>query len=309
MKNILIITLEHPPEIGGIASYVDQFAAALPEQNNVTVYAPYHPGDANWDRTVSYTIIRKKPYFPIGIWPRWLRMYFQVRKIVKERKIDIIFLHHILPVGYVAWLMKKTKKIPYVIFSHGTDILAATKTKWKKRMAKMVCTQSESIVFNSESLKHRLVKELPEFEQKSLVLYPCPDDALYHPPAQDFLDSLKSQYALEGKKVMLSIGRFEDGKGFPHIIRILPKLLEKIPNLVWLVIGDGKKQEKLVTQVQKNSLQNIVRFLGKVPHNEVVPFYYIADIFTLLTHPDEGKEEGLGLVFLEAAAAGLPVVA
>ncbi|NCO05364.1 MAG: glycosyltransferase family 4 protein, partial [Candidatus Magasanikbacteria bacterium] len=52
-----------------------------------------------------------------------------------------------------------------------------------------------------------------------------------------------------------------------------------------------------------------VRFLGKVPHNEVVPFYYIADIFTLLTHPDEGKEEGLGLVFLEAAAAGLPVVA
>jgi phosphatidylinositol alpha-1,6-mannosyltransferase len=65
----------------------------------------------------------------------------------------------------------------------------------------------------------------------------------------------------------------------------------------------------LIEQIQKNNLQNVVRFLGQVPHAEIKKFFYVSDLFALLTHPDEGRVEGLGLVFLEAAATGLPSIA
>ena len=109
--------------------------------------------------------------------------------------------------------------------------------------------------------------------------------------------------------MILTIARMDEGKGYPHLIRILSKVLEKVPNLVWFIIGDGPKRELILKDIQKNFLQNVVRYIGMTPHAELKQFYYLADLFVLLTHPDEGREEGLGLVFLEAAAAGLPVIA
>ena len=308
MKKILIITLEYPPDIGGIASYVHQFAEELDPKTTI-VYAPNTKDAEKWDKLQKYKVIRKKPYYPSFVWPRWLKMYFQINSIVKKEGIEILFIHHSLPVGYVGLLIKKFNKIPYIIFSHGTDVLAGTSTKWKRKMIKKVTSGADAVVFNSDSLKRRLTRVLSEVEDKSVVVYPCPLDDFYTPASKELLDNLKSQYALEGKKVILSIGRIEDGKGFTHLLRVLPKILKSAPNLVWLVIGEGPKKKFLVDEMQKNNLQNVVRFIGQVPHNQLKPFYYLSDLFVLLTHPDNGKEEGLGMVFLEAAACGKPVVA
>jgi len=150
---------------------------------------------------------------------------------------------------------------------------------------------------------------LPEFESKSSVMYPCPDPDFLEEPPKEKIDKLRSQLALEGKRVLLSVGRLDEGKGFPHIIRTLPKLLKRDPHVVWVIIGDGPKKQEILNMIQKKSLQNVVRYIGEVPYEDLKIYYYLADLFVLLTHPDEGREEGLGMVFLEAAAAGLPVVA
>jgi phosphatidyl-myo-inositol dimannoside synthase len=304
----LIITLEYLPVIGGVQNYVHQFAAAL-DPESVVVLAPKNPKASGLDEKEKFKTIRKKLLLPAFIWPRWLKMFFQVLFIIKKEKIEILYIHHVLPVGYVAWIIKKFKKIPYVVFSHGTDIEAGTKSRWKRKWLNFVCRESEQIIYNSENLKRRLLEVLPELESKSTVLYPCPEDIFYVSPGQEKIDQLKSQYALEGKKVMLSVGRLTDGKGFTHLIRMLPKILEQVPHLVWFVVGGGPKRKFLMEEIQKRNLQNVVRFVGEVPHEELNNYYYLADLFVLLTHPDEGREEGLGLVFLEAAATGLPVVA
>ncbi len=304
----LIISLEYPPMVGGIASYVHQFSSELSSED-VIALVPKQKGDVEFDKARDFKVVRRKLYFPPFIWPRWLRMFFQVLSIVKKEKIDIIYLHHVLPIGYVAWLVKKVKKIPFVIFSHGTDIEYATHSSWKRKMLQLVTEEAEQVVFNSESLKRRLLKVLPGLEDKSKVVYPCPEKMFYDPLTEEEISKLNSQYALEGKKVMLSVARLDEGKGLTHLIRMLPKVVEKVPNLVWFVVGDGPKKNFLVKEIQKHSLQNVVRFVGNVPHEDIKKFYYLADLFVLLTHPDEGREEGLGLVFLEAAAAGLPVVA
>ncbi len=315
MKKVLLVTLEHPPQIGGIATYCHDLAAALGKEN-VVVLAPAgkdkyatQAEKLAWDKEQPYKIVRKRMLLPKFIWPRWILLGWQLWRTAKEENCQIVFVQHVLPVGYAAIFTKIIGKIPFLLFSHGTDLVAGTANWWKKKMVTMVSEHSEEIIFNSESLKRRFLRVLSQFESKSLVLYPCPEPAFLEPPNEADLLALRAQYALEGKKVLLSISRLTDGKGFPHLINIMPEVLKKNPNLVWFIVGDGPKKNEIIKHIRENNLQNIVRFIGEIPHIALHQYYYLADLFVLLTHPDEGKEEGLGLVFLEASAAGLPIVA
>ena len=308
MKRTLIITLEFPPIVGGIATYVDQVASSLSSER-VVVLAPKHNNAKDFDKKKAYKIIRKNLYFPPFFWPRWIRLFFQVWRIVKKEHIEVIHVHHILPVGYIAWIIKKLLHIPYIIFSHGTDIAAAGAKKRKRFLALTVSLQAESIIVNSKNLSLRLLTVLPRLSKKVRVVYPCPDKDFFTPPPKEEIEQLRHMYALEGKKVILSASRLDYGKGYSHLVRSMAEIVQDVPHIVWFIIGDGPKKKEVFASIIQHNLQNNVRFIGEVPHNEVKKFYYLADIFVLLTHPYRGKEEGLGLVFLEAAAAGLPVIA
>ena len=227
MKKTLIITMEYPPQIGGIATFVHQFSISL-EHDDVIVLAPKMKGDTAFDDQQPVNIFRKVFYYPRFIWPRWLRLYFQVKKIVKTYQVDVIHVHHVLPVGYVAKMIKKKFGIPYLIFSHGTDIASAGATHWKRRMMLMVGKEADRILCNSNNLRSRLVNAFPELQDLCSVLYPSPNPDLLDPISQEQIDSLVHQYALEGKKVLLSVSRLDDGKGFPHLIRLMPKILEEV---------------------------------------------------------------------------------
>lgn len=308
MKKTLIVTLEFPPTVGGIATYVDQLASGLDPEKTV-VWAPPQQQSETFDSTRNYKIIRKPLLFPSFIWPRWLLTCVRLWRICKKENIELIMIHHVLPVGYAAWFVKKVTKIPYIIFSHGTDIVAATRTRWKKRMVRVVGFDALQVIANSDSLMRRVLLPFPELADRTSVVYPCPEEGLYEPSVAQEMEELRDKLALQGKKVILSIARISEGKGFPHLVSVMSDVVKRNPNIVWIIIGDGHKREELLSEIQKNNLQNIVRYLGQVPHQELKLFYNVADIFCLLTHPDQGFEEGLGLVFLEAAAAGLPAIA
>jgi len=305
MKKTLIITLEYPPQIGGIASYVYNQARTLGEVT--VVYAPIYK-NKDYKDGEGFKVYRKKPYF--WLWPRWFRMFFQIRKIVKQEKIEQIYVHHILPVGYIAWLIKKIKKIPYTVFFHGTDVELSHRNFVKKIQTRWVCGQAEALAFNSEFLKNKFLKIQEKLsDKKIIILYPSPGEIFLAKQNKEEIEKLRRHLALDGKRVMLTVARFADGKGYPHLLRLLPQIIEKVPNLVWLIIGDGPKKEEIVKGVQTKSLQNVVRFLNLIPYKDLPKYYSLADLFVLLTHPDEQTEEGWGTVFAEAAALGIPAVA
>ncbi len=312
MKKTLIISFDFPPQIGGISTYVKRFADSV-ASDLVVILTSKIPGKEKECRDIDvelpYKVIRKNLLFPRFIWPRWSRLLWQIFWIVKKEKIEVLLIHHILPVGYVGLMTKKMLKIPFLVFSHGTDIREATVTKWKTAMALKVALGAEQVVVNSEFLKTRWLVAFPDLQSKITVVYPCPDQDFFIAPSGEEITRLKSQLALDGKKVLLTVSRLSEGKGFPHLLRLLPELLKSVPNLVWLVVGDGPKKQYLFETAQKNNLQNVVRFVGAASHDEVKKYFYVADLFALLTHPDEGREEGMGLVFLEAGACGLPSVA
>jgi phosphatidylinositol alpha-1,6-mannosyltransferase len=307
MKKTLLITFEFPPYIGGIATYVQHFARTVDPSALVVLTTP-HAEAAETDKQEGYTIVRTPFLFPRFIWPRWLRLYVTVRSIIKQHAIEQIHVHHVLPVGYIAWLFRK--KCSYLIFAHGTDITRLQDYPRKRYVSARVFAAATQVIVNSTSLKDRVVALFPEVSNKTTIIYPCPNPALLVPPSADILDKLTSSLALEGKQVVLTVSRFDEGKGIPQMVRTIAHILPSHPNLVWLLIGDGKKRDEVLALIQKYSLQNVVRYLGSIPQAELIPYYYIADVFSLLTHPDSSrKDEGLGIVFLEAAAAGLPIVA
>ncbi|TSC84800.1 MAG: Uncharacterized protein G01um101413_184 [Parcubacteria group bacterium Gr01-1014_13] len=302
----LIITLEYPPQIGGVASYTYNLAKNMPVAD-IVVYTVKMDGGPDFDKKNQWKVVRGKP-FSLFLWPRWVKMLGEIWGLVEKENITKIYVHHALPVGYVAYLLKKFKKIPYVLFFHGTDLDLGIKNK--KNKLKKICLAAEKIVVNSNFLKNKFQSAFEDLKKEITVVHPCPNDIFLQPVPEMELKKIKSQLALEGKSVIITVARMIEGKGYPHLIRLLPKILEKVPNLVWLIIGDGPKKDEIIKSIQKNYLQNVTRFIGKLPYTELPKYYQLADLMVLLTHPDESSaEEAWGTAFVEAAASGLPVVA
>ncbi|MDO8626337.1 MAG: glycosyltransferase family 4 protein [Candidatus Magasanikbacteria bacterium] len=305
MPKRLLITLEYFPQIGGIASYVHNFAKHLNKEETV-LYAPASSGSAKFDEASGLTVYRRSPFFLLW-WPRWLKLLFQVWWIIAKETITEIHVHQALPVGYIALFFKKFKNIPYVLFLHGSDLEYGLRPA-KRFKFKHICTEANRLVVNSEFLRHKLeskIDNLPTIQ----VIYPGPSDVFFKPVEPVKIQTLKSRLGLSGKKILLTVSRLVDGKGLPQMLTCLAKLVALDSQVVWVLVGTGPKMSILSAAVQKLNLQNSVRFIGDVANSELPNFYHLADIFSLLTHPDLEAEEGWGTVFLEASASGLPIVA
>lgn len=118
---------------------------------------------------------------------------------------------------------------------------------------------------------------------------------------------LLSRYGLKDKTVLMTLGRLDSSeryKGFDEVIELLPELSQTIPNLVYLIVGEGSDQERLEIKVRSLNLQKQVVFTGFIAETEKADHYRLADSYVM---PSTG--EGFGFVFLEAMACGIPVVA
>ncbi|MEK7623151.1 MAG: glycosyltransferase family 4 protein [Patescibacteria group bacterium] len=307
MKKVLLVTLEFPPIVGGIATYTHELISAL-EPSQVIVLA-LACKDTSWDKTQPYTIIRRPMFFPIWVWPRWARLVWHVWRIVKKEQIDILFVHHTLPAGYVGLIMKWFLHIPFLLFVHGTDITFGTRSRWKRWWFGAIASRAEAIVPSSVSLKEQFLAVFPGLPKPIEVVYPGLSSVFFEPIDEQKVEEIRDQYALSGKTIMLSVGRIHSGKGFLYLVRLLPTLVARFPNLVWVVVGTGKELPLLQKEIEKLGIENRVRLVGEAPHDTIRLWYALADLFVLLTHPVAKQKEGFGLVYIEAAAMGVPVVA
>ena len=303
---ILIPTLEYPPQIGGIAQYIINQIEHWPKaDDSFVIVATKDREDKEYDQANKWPVIRLALYYKY-FWPRWLKMCWQVGKIIKREKVDKIFVHHILPVGYIAWWNKKLRNIPYYIFFHGRDLGMAFENK--PRQAKLVCRGANKIIVNSEFIKNKLIGYLPEIKNKIQVVYPCSSFS------DDSMDKTKLDVANKLKQdrnfpVMLTVSRFVKRKGIDDSILAFKKVLEKVPSALYIIIGTGPEKEHLQELIKENKLEKNIQILEVNRSN--LPYYYqLADLFILT--PKElpnGDVEGFGIVYLEASQFGLPIVA
>jgi phosphatidylinositol alpha-1,6-mannosyltransferase len=128
------------------------------------------------------------------------------------------------------------------------------------------------------------------------------DRFVAHEPSADLVE----RYGLQSCKVIMTVGRLasqERYKGFDEVIELMPRLLQRFPTLKYLVVGDGPDRARLEAKARQTNVADRVIFTGRIPESEKVAHYNLADAYVM---PSSG--EGFGIVLIEAAACGIPIV-
>jgi len=315
MKRTLFITADFTPDVGGVANFYYNVCRNLPA-DKIVVLAPQNPSAAEFDARQSFKIIRHRllNQLPGGVinkviasW-RWMSVGKLLIKITKEQHIERLIVGQILPFGTVALMLSKRKKLPYLLFTHGMDILLPQKYIRKKALLKKIIKNSENIISNSHFSKHELLKLGASGVQVNVV-YPCPN--IGHDDISEWeKDQISQKHDLKNSKILLTVGRLVERKGHDMVIRALPEVIKLVPNVRYVIVGDGPRLEKLQELVAKLKLNKYVGFASDVSNDNLPNYYDICDVFIMpAKHLPHGDVEGFGIVYLEAAMFAKPAIA
>jgi len=306
MKKALLITLDFPPVRGGVAAYWAGLGSGLSADEFAVLTLPAF-GSETFDKEQSYYISRKK-LLARYIWPHWLPLFWQVWKTLKKTGAEKILVGQILPIGTVAYIFKKLFGMSYIVSLHGLDFQLTKQSARKRRLANLILQSAESIVVNSEATKKLVLAEKADWEKKITVVYPCPK--ICPEPCDELMaESLREKYALQGKKVILSVGRLVERKGFDQVIRASAEVKKSLPEAKTIILGSGPDRERLTALIAELGLENDVLLLAPESDRQIAGFYSLCSLFAMPSRElPNGDVEGFGIVFLEANAFGRPVI-
>ncbi|MDP3964161.1 MAG: glycosyltransferase family 4 protein [bacterium] len=306
MKRTLFVTLDFPPRRGGVARYYDNLVKGFPAEDLV-VLAPPEAGSEQWDAKQSYKIIRAKLVSRIPwIWPRWLPTVFLLLRIIDEEKIQSIHVGQVLPLGTAAAFVSGLKRLPFFIYTHGLDVTLPQAQPRKKGLMKDALKRARLLFANSLYTKKEIISlGLPD--RKIEVLTPgCEINTEIDP---DLAQNIKTRYQLEGRWILLTVGRLEERKGHDQIIRAVSRLRALIPHLTYCIVGEGPDDQRLRAIAKEEKVADRVVFAGSVADEELSAWYSLASVFIMVPRVLANRDvEGFGIVYLEAGAFALPVI-
>ena len=286
MKHALI-TLDYPPERGGVARYLGGLVEASDGAFDVYVNETHQaagPGHVQQAKLVA------------SGWPAWRPMIGFIRRL-RRKGYGMVLLSHVLPVGVAAMLARWTGGLPYAVICHGLDLRLA-RISWRKQLLARLALRSAKLVLVNSEATAREVRELDP-SLRPLVLTPGLKPSTY-PPRDEARELLGVKAEA---KLVVSVCRFVSRKGLDHLIEAVGSLSD----VHLVLIGDGHERDRLSALAQPHGKR--IRFVGEVSDAERDAWLAAADLFALPARDEGNDVEGFGIVFLEAAAAGLACVA
>ncbi|WP_412467666.1 glycosyltransferase family 4 protein [Pedobacter sp. KLB.chiD] len=298
---VLFLTLKTFSLTGGIEKVCRSLCRVLydlseEELLQSTVYSMY---DKNTDRDSRY--LSKNQFHGFN----GNRERFVIQSFLSGLKADVILLSHIHLINIVYFIKKIHPHKKIYLLAHGIEIwkkLSDSKLRMLNQLDKIIC------------VSHFTANKIMEMHQipasRLEVLNNCLDPFYYLPRHFDKPQILLDRYHLNhDNTVLFSLSRLsssEKYKGYDHTIELLPQLLEKYPNLVYLLGGkwDAVEKKRLDDLIGVNHLQKHIRLIGFIDEAELTEHFLLSDIFIL-----PSKKEGFGIVFIEAMASGLRVIA
>ncbi len=222
-----------------------------------------------------------------------------LQTLVSAGPFDVVVCGHInlLPMAWFARILSGGR---LVLIIHGIDAWKPTASP----VANLLVRRVDSIVSVSAVTRERFVAWSGVGTERIHLLPNSIDAARFSPRPKR--DALVRKYSLEGKTVVMTMGRLvsaERYKGFDEILEVLPELIEHVPGLVYMIAGEGDDRVRLQSKAGRLGIRGRVVFTGFVPEEQKCDYYNLADAFVM---PSRG--EGFGIVFLEAMACGIPVV-
>lgn len=299
MRRILLLTLDFPPNRGGVARYLHGLATYWAEQ--VMVIAQPEIGSVALDQVAHFEIKRHKLFFK-HFWPGWLKSFFIVFKY--RKRFDTFWISHVLPLGSVALIYRILLKKDYFIFMHSMDFALATRNGWKSWLTKQILKQASLVVTNTVALEER-VKQFMKEPIETQVVYP-----FIHPEMM-MVGVEKNKEIKKEKNVLtlLTVARLVGRKGHYKVLDAMSQLIASgVRQIQYHIVGTGMEYASLIKYTQKLGLEPLVRFFQDVEDEKLSQMYQQADVFVMPTESKGPDIEGFGIVYLEAGLAGLPVV-
>jgi glycosyltransferase involved in cell wall biosynthesis len=229
------------------------------------------------------------------------KVSFILRALTSKRRGDVnlvICAHlHLLP---VAWLMSKIYSARLVLMIYGIEAWFPPRNGFSR----MLVRQVDSFISISSYSTERFLSWAELNADRGFILAPCVDLKCFKPGSRD--QHLISRYGLSSSRVLMTVGRLasqERYKGFDEILESFPLILARIPNVKYVIIGDGRDRRRLELKSAALGLSDKVIFAGRIPESEKVAHYNLADVYVM---PSAG--EGFGIALIEAAACGVPVI-
>jgi phosphatidylinositol alpha-1,6-mannosyltransferase len=309
---LTLITDSFLPHAGGSRYYYYNLFRRMADRHHdrVTVITKKVEGWATFDRencTADFRIRRMfKPLANLGYTelPKAAGSIFHSAAYLPAS--DVIHCGDLYPPGLAALLAKALLRKPFIAYCHGEDITLTDRRQFQPRYRDYVYRQADAVVANGDfAIENLLRTGIPR--SKIVKITPGLDANRFYPgdPSQE----LVSKHRLAGKTVLLTIARLVPRKGQDLVLKALAKLRRDVPNLRYLIVGKGPDEQRLHTIAREAAVEDLVEFVGFVPDEMVNQYYNLADIVVMPNRDSMGDVEGFGMVFLEANAAGKPVIA
>jgi phosphatidylinositol alpha-1,6-mannosyltransferase len=236
----------------------------------------------------------------------YIKLLASALRLVFKYPFDAVHAGRVLPEGLVGWATARLRGLPVVIYAHGEEI-----TTWRQpgklRAMRFAYLHADRIIANSDFTREELLK-LGVPRDRIAIIHPGVDLERFHPglPTKD----LRARLGItDEQKLVLCVGRLSRRKGFDQVVKSLPRLAERGLNVHCVVIGIGEDRGYLADLAREHSVFDRVHLLGHVEPAELSRWFNAADVFAMPNRAIDGDNEGFGMVFLEAAACGKPVVA
>jgi phosphatidyl-myo-inositol dimannoside synthase len=301
-----------PPRKGGSGRWLWELYRRLPEFN-VHVVAGDVSGAAVFDRTAGLAISRLPLDFPDwGIWdwrggPRYVRALLALRRIVSRVRPDIIHCGKCLPEGFLAAMIKKWSGIPFVLYVHGEELTLARTSGQLRRLSGSVFRQAARVIANSDHTRRMLINDWGLREETVVVMHPGVDTSRFVPAPPD--PEVRRRLGWTNRRVILTVGALQKRKGQDMLIRALPAIRTRCPDVLYAMVGEGWEREYLDEIVRAHEVSDLVQFRGIPDDAGLIECYQQCDVFALPNRQVGWDFEGFGIVLLEAQACGRPVIA
>lgn len=296
---VLLLTWDYPPAHGGIQIWMFELARRLPDAR-VTVFARAATGDAGFDAGARIRVRRLRSAVR-GPVPWVFRLCGATLRSCIVARPDLIVCGHVLAAP-AALVVRRVFGVPYVVFAYGYEIRRRRRQRIVSRLlrgADMVIACSRFT--RSAVLGHGVAPE------RVRVLHPGVDPDRFRPELGG-----RAAHPNGDARIMLSVARLTElYKGHDTAIRALPLIKAKCPDARYVIAGDGPLGDYLVRLARSVGVERDVVFLGELADEALADLYRSSDVLVLLSRESasEGGAEGFGIVSLEAAACGKPVVA
>ena len=318
MPKALIVSNDFPPRRGGIQSFVHALALRMPT-GSVVVYAPSWEGAAAFDARQPFPVIRHPTSLMLPV-PSVAR---RAARILREHDCDTVLFGAAAPLGLLAPSLRRAGTRRAVAITHGHEAGWAA-LPGARGLLRRIGDRVDVLTYLGEYFRVRLARVLsPQAASRMVQLAPGVDTAAFRPGAGG--DKVRKRLGLGNRPVVVCVSRMVPRKGQDTLIRAWPRVLAAAARgtgasgmaegrgrggPVLLLVGDGPYRAELGRLARSTGISGSVVFTGPVPWADLPAYYDAGNVFAMPCRTRRGglDVEGLGIVYLEASASGLPVV-